>query len=252
MTDFIFFLPRHIIPPRAERAAFLRLSVLCALFILPVILPVVAHDHMRQPVFIAAYAISDHRLITPPHPRPPAATHSRRGGHWPSAAASNDHISTGANPHPVWHREFASARSYLPADTADEQCSPLRMKTPRSGRCTSFASQRPLAAHSTAPAATHSRRGGHWPSAAGEFASARSYLPADTADERCSPLRKKTPCSGRCTSFASQRPVTQRPYPAQSVNPPRSPCRKTQKGPGTKSGSRAFLRLLGFVTLPAS
>ena len=69
MTDFIFFLPRHIIPPRAERAAFLRLSVLCALFILPVILPVVAHDHMRQPVFIAAYAISDHRLITPPHPR---------------------------------------------------------------------------------------------------------------------------------------------------------------------------------------
>ena len=118
MTDFIFFLPRHIIPPRAERAAFLRLSVLCALFIRPVVTA---------------------------HSTAPAATHSRRGGHWPSAAASNDHISTGANPHPVWRREFASARSYLPADTADERCSPLRKKTPRSGRCTSFASQRPVA-----------------------------------------------------------------------------------------------------------
>ena len=162
MTDFIFFLPRHIIPPRAERAAFLRLSVLCALFIRPV---------------VAAHSTA------------PAATHSRRGGHWPSAAASNDHISTGANPHPVWHREFASARS---------------------------------------------------------------YLPADTADERCSPLRKKTPGSGRCTSFASQRPVAQRSYPAQAVKLRYALCSKAQKGPGTKSGSRAFLRLLGFVTLPAS
>ena len=169
---------------------------------------------------------------------------------------------------------FLSPPSYYPPARRTGSFSPAvrfvrSIYTPRSGRCTNFASQRPLTAHSTTPAATHPRRGGHWPSAGAsndhistganphpvwrrEFASARSYLSADTADERCLPLRKKTPRSGRCTSFASQRPVTQRPYPAQSVNPPRSPCRKTQKGPGTKSGSRAFLRLLGFVTLPAS
>ncbi len=173
MTDFIFFLPRHIIPPRAERAAFLRLSVLCALFIRPV---------------VAAHSTA------------PAATHPRRGGHWPSAAASNDHISTGANPHPVWRREFASVRSYLPADTADE----------------------------------------------------RSYLPADTADERCSPLRKKTPRSGRCTSFASQRPVAQRPYPAQSVKPSLCALPQGAKRPWNQIRFQGLFAPVGFRYVPCA